>query len=301
VVCRWPDRPADPVHPAAEVTAVNGADRTEAGGPHAALLPAGPAAAALSALAVSPCGQLVARAVLADADWLLLDELATGEPRRHYALPPGGRLGPRRLHLAFSGDGTRLAVAAADGRSVVLDTRTGAVLGEFSEPGPTLRGVALDATGALVAHATGDGRGRLVVRRVADATGLLEAGPKELRQLTGLAFAPDGSELVAAGATYGRDAAVWTIPLSGGDLAPVPRIAVHDLPMGDQPHGSLVWAATGPRACFPGSRGASVVWDADGRILADIPFGAGEGAIALSPDGSTLVTVTQSGARRWSL
>lgn len=278
--------------------------RPDGGGPvRAALLAPGPAsAAALSALAVSPCGRLAARAVLAEHDWLLVDDVATAAPLWRYELPPGGHLGPRRLRLAFSGDGRRIAVAAADGRSVVLAAATGEVVAEFVEPGPLLQAVALDATGTLVAHGMGDGRGRLVVRRVADGAALLEAGPKSMRQLIGLGFAPDGGELVAAGATYGRDAAIWTVPLGGGDLAPVPRIAVHDLPMGDQAHGCLAWSAAGPRVCFPGNRGASVVWDAvTGRVLADIPFGAGEGAPALSPDGRTLVTVTQSGARRWTL
>uniref|UniRef100_UPI0015E19902 WD40 repeat domain-containing protein n=1 Tax=Streptomyces sp. SM14 TaxID=1736045 RepID=UPI0015E19902 len=283
VICRWPE---------------------DGGPPEARLLPPGPGpAAALSALAVDPAGATVARAVLSDDARLLLDELGTGAPRWRYALPPGGRRGPQRLHTAFSADGRRVVLAAADGRSVVLDAATGVPVGAFREPGPTLQAVALDATGDLVAHGmVGDGRGRVVVRRVADGTALLEAGPRELRQLIGLAFAPDGGSLAAAGATHGRDAALWTVPLSGTDPAPLPRTAAHDLPMSDQPRGALVWTAAGARAVFPGSRGASVVWDAtSGRVLADVPFGAGEGAIALSPDGRTLVTVTQAGARRWPL
>ncbi|NJQ08790.1 WD40 repeat domain-containing protein, partial [Streptomyces lonarensis] len=275
----------------------------EGADPAALLLPPGPGpAAALSALAFDPSGTVIARAVLSDEARLLLDGL-DGRPRWRYALPAGGRRGPQRLHTAFSADGSRVVVAAADGRSVVLDTASGRPVGAFREPGPALQAVALDRTGTHVAHGmAGEGRGRVVVRRVADGTVLLESGPGELRQLTDLAFSPHGDVLAAAGATHRRDAALWMLPLSGPEPAPPPRVAVHDLPLSDQPRGALLWTADGPRAVFPGSRGAGVVWDAtSGRVLADIPFGAGEGAVALSPDGRTLVTVTQAGARRWPL
>ncbi|SFD34259.1 WD40 repeat domain-containing protein [Streptomyces aidingensis] len=292
VLCHWPD--GEP-------------GRTE---PRITLLPGGPEAAADCALAFSPRGDAVARALSGAACQLLLHDPDTGECRWSWALPPGPAAGgPADLHLAFSGNGRRLVLASATGRVVLLDVRRGTPLHTLAEPaGP--HHTALDTTGGLLAYGTAEQR--VLVRATGTGQVLLDTAPARLRRITGLAFAPDARTLAVAGATRSQDAALWLLPLPPGRRpgggapaagpAAEPRIAVHDFPMSDPSDGALVWSAAGPRVHFAGDRAAGVVWDAaTGRVLADIPFGAQQGGVALSPDGATLVTVTQYGARRWPL
>lgn len=279
VLCRWP---------------------ADGGGPDISLLPVGAEDATfLADLAVSPRGGTIARAMLADGVQLLASDLRTGAIRWRYTLPPSRQPGADHPRLAFSADGDRLALATADGQLAVLDTALGKPVGEHTAPGAPVHAVALDAPGRRLAFAGPQG---VTVQDAASGRVLLITEAKELRQVTGLAFAPDGGELAVAGSTHCQDAALWTISVDTPAPAPAPRVAVHDLPMNDRPDGRLVWSGTGPRACFLGSAGAGALWDAaTGRVVADLPFGADEGAIALSPDGRTFVTVTQSGARRWRL
>ncbi|WP_059008316.1 WD40 repeat domain-containing protein [Streptomyces specialis] len=225
------------------------------------------------------------------------------------------RHGRDRLRLAFSADGSRLAVAShLLGRVTVLDATTGETIREVTEPArhaehwrrPRVDMTALDATGDRVAFGARDGLSRVPVHDVTTGKPLLRVGPAGLRQITGLAFAPDGTRLAVAGSTEDGHAALWTLPLTGdGEVPPVaPRIAVRDLAMHDQPDGTLVWpvASEGPRAYFPGSHGWGAVWDAaTGAVLAHLPFGRSDAGVALAPDGWALVTVTQYGARRWPL
>ncbi|MDB1087521.1 hypothetical protein PJ985_08075 [Streptomyces sp. ACA25] len=303
VLCRWPGAGAGP-----------GAG-PGSGEPLVTLLPSGPeeVTTELSALAFAPQGDVLARALVRDGAHLLLNDVEDGTGRWHYVLPPAVPHGPEGLLLSFSADGSRLVLGSrATGRVAVLDTVSGKPVREFTVPlrsagpgrdGHSLDRVALDPGGDRVAYGTRDGAGQVRVRDVVSGKVLLDARPAQLRQMTGLAFAPDGGLLGVAGSTHHQDAALWTIPLTGaGPVVTEPRIAVHDLPMNDQPEGTLVWAEAGPLAYFPGSHGAGVIWDAvAGRILADIPFGALSGGVALSPDGRTLVTLTQFGARRWDL
>lgn len=294
VLCRWPDADA----PAA-----------------VSLLPAVEGAAYLADVLFAPGGDVVARALLGDEPCLVLTDVTTGRTRWHHPLPPAAPHGRDRLRLAFSADGSRLALTSHTlGRVVVLDSGTGETICVVTEPARYAEHwrrlrvdmAALDATGERVAFGARDGLSRVTVRDVATGKTLLRAEPARLRQTTGLAFAPDGTRLAVAGSTDDGHAALWTLPLTGdGEVPPVmPRIAVRDLSMHDQPDGTLVWSAgaDGPRAYFPGSHGWGAVWDAaTGAILAHMPFGRADGGVALAPDGRALVTVTQYGARRWPL
>ncbi|WP_049569588.1 WD40 repeat domain-containing protein [Streptomyces sp. SBT349] len=310
VLCRWPE-PFERPGP-------SGA------GPSVALLPRVPDAAYLADLAFVPGGDAVARALLGEGSCVVLDDAYGGTPRWRHPLPATAPYGEERLRLAFSRDGSRLALALHTAGAVhVLDAATGRTVRIVAEPvahpdhwrGVRVEAAALDATGARVALGARDAQSRVVVRDVGTGAALVRAEPAGLRQITGLAFAPDGTELAVAGSTDRGHAALWLLPLpEGGEAeadpaAPVkelterPRLAVPDLPMHDQPDGALVWSATGgPRAYFPGSHGWGAVWEArGGTVVAEIPFGRADGAVALSPDGDTLVTVTQFGARRWPL
>lgn len=292
VLCRWPGK---------------------GGPPEVSLLPAVPGGAGyLTALAFGPHGDVVARCLLGEGSCLVLDGVADGETRWRHPLPPTPAHAEVRPRIGFSADGSRIALAChASGRVVVLDVATGKTVRDITEPAasteywPRLRvdTVALDRSGARVAFGARDDLTRVLVRDVSTGALLLEAEPEGLRQVTGLAFSPDGDTLAVAGATQHRHAGLWTLPLTGGlRVAPPARIAVRDLPMHDQPDGALAWSVTGPRAYFPGSNGTGAVWDAaTGAVLADLPFGSADGGVALSPDGRTLVTVTQFGARRWPL
>ncbi|MDT0342690.1 WD40 repeat domain-containing protein [Streptomyces litchfieldiae] len=295
VLCRWPAGPGDE--------------------PEVGVLPPVTDAAYLTDLAFGPRGDVVARALLGEEPCVVLHDVATGRTRWHHPLPPSAPHGEERLRLVFSADGSRLAVALhAAGRAIVLDTATGHTAGAVTEPATypedwrrlRVEAAALDATGERLAIGARDERSRVTVRDVTTGAEWLRAEPAGLRQVTALAFAPDGTALAVAGATDRGHAALWTLPLAGTDGGPEaagPRVAVADLPMHDQPDGALVWPAKGgPRAYFPGSHGWGAVWDAaSGAVLADVPFGRADGGVALSPDGETLVTVTQFGARRWPL
>ncbi|MGK5529072.1 WD40 repeat domain-containing protein [Streptomyces sp. URMC 129] len=294
VLCRWPEAGAPP-----EVS----------------LLPAVEGAAYVADLLFGPRGDVLARALLGEEPCLVLTDVATGRTRWRHPLPPAAPHGRDRLRLAFSADGSRLALAAHTvGRVVVVDAATGETIREITEPArhpehwrrPRVDMAALDTAGERVAFGARDDLSRVTVRDVATGKTLLRAEPARLRQITGLAFAPDGTRLAVAGSTDDGHAALWTLPLAGDrEVPPVaPRIAVRDLSMHDQPDGTLVWSAVsgGPRAYFPGSHGWGAVWDAaTGAVLAHMPFGRADGGVALAPDGRALVTVTQYGARRWPL
>ncbi|WP_207931357.1 hypothetical protein, partial [Streptomyces sp. 8K308] len=281
--------------------------RADGGPPEIGRLPAVPGAGHLAGLAFGPRGDVIARGLLGDEPCLVLNEVEGGAERWRRELPPAAPHGEERLRLAFSGDGSRLVLAShAAARVVVLDAETGGKVFVLTERGGLLDQAALDASGERVACGLRAGATRVVVRDVASGKTLLRAEPEQLRCITGLAFAPDGSALALAGSTLRGHAALWTLPLTadatGVRRRAIPRIAVRDLPMLDHPEGALVWTATGPRAYFPGSHGRGAVWDAaTDTVLAELPFAATEAGVALSRDGETLVTVTQFGARRWPL
>ncbi|RBM11959.1 hypothetical protein DEH69_22095 [Streptomyces sp. PT12] len=283
-----------------------------AGDPRVVTLPRVAEAAYLSDLAFAPDGSALARALLGERSCVVLDDVPGATTRWRHVLPSTAPHGEERLRLAFSGDGSRLVCALhTAGSATVIDAATGDAVRTIDEPearpghwrGVRMEAAALDRAGARVALGAKDAASRVVVRDVATGATLLRAEPAGLRQITGLAFSPDGGELAVAGATDRGHAALWLLPLGGtaGEGAERPRLAVPDLPMHDQPEGALVWSATGgPRASFPGSHGWGAVWEArGGTVVAEVPFGRADGAVALSPDGGTLVTVTQFGARRW--
>ncbi|KAB8171090.1 PQQ-binding-like beta-propeller repeat protein [Streptomyces sp. 3MP-14] len=295
VLCRWPAGTVPGQAP-----------------PETGLLPEVDGSSYLSDLAFSPTGEVLARGLLGDESALALDEVAGGATRWVYTLPPVAWDEEERLRIAFSADGSRVVLAAhVTGRVVVLDVSNGKPLLSLAESatqtvswrGARIDMAALDATGERVAFGVRDAASRVVVREVGGPA-VPVAAPAGLRQVTGLAFAPDGRTLAVAGATQRGHAGLWRLALDGepGEEAVPPVTAVRDLPMHDQPDGQLVWSATGPRAYFPGSHGWGAVWDAgSGQTLAEIPFGCADGGVALSPDGGTLVTVTQFGARLWPL
>ncbi|GAB2938439.1 WD40 repeat domain-containing protein [Streptomyces mayteni] len=278
----------------------------DGGPPDVRQLPPVPGAGHLAGLAIGPRGDVVARGLLGDEPCLVLDEVMGGERCWRHELTPAAPHGEERLRLAFSADGSRLVLAShAAARVLVLDAETGGRVFMLTERGGLVDQVALDASGERVACGLRAGATRVVVRDVTTGKTLLRAEPEQLRWITGLAFAPDGSALAVAGSTLRGHAALWLLPLTAESTArrrAAPRIAVRDLPMHDHPDGALVWTAAGPRAYFPGSHGRSALWDAaTDTVLAELPFAATEAGVALSPDGETLVTVTQFGARRWPL
>jgi WD40 repeat protein len=230
------------------------------------------------------------------------------------------------VRIGFSGDGRRLAAAShARGRVVVLDARTGAVVAEMPERAryashvDKLRAdaVALDSAGRRIAYGAQDEQSRVVVRDVESGEKVLQVEPEGLRQVMGVAFAPDDTAVAVSGSVTGEffpeRPCVWTVNLDGHSAdqtgrvtcrtrAPFSGKAGHpsDLRMYDQPNGTIRWTTAGGWALFRGQNDASVLLDIhDGASVHTVPFGVSDAGAALVVEAATLVTVTKHGVLAW--
>ena len=245
----------------------------------------------------------------------------------------------RTTALALSGDGSTLVVGGdprsdAEGQSAWLKLRSVEDLGgnEVDLAFPTSTGdiadLAVDAHGGLVAVATN--QGDVVVLDVASTSVERDAHFPSVLQHAELAFDPDGTRLLVAGEAgvgwldlrTGRLEDGLSVPASSSGwndavVDPAGRRAALGGATGIYLFGlgsdrrplrierseatSLSFDATGSRlAAAVGD--AALVWDADtGRLVRRIQTDAAL-TVALSPDGTTLLTGDANGtATLWSL
>jgi WD40 repeat protein len=105
-------------------------------------------------LAFSPDDRLIATSSHADRDIRLWDA-SSGGPRGTLRVPPGVAA------VAFSPDGTLLAIARGDGIAALLDVASGRQVGAFRVPSGSLQAVAFSEDGRLLATGGSDGSVRL--------------------------------------------------------------------------------------------------------------------------------------------
>jgi WD40 repeat protein len=97
--------------------------------------------------------------------------------------------------LAFSPDGTRLAVAAGDGRARVWDATNGRLFGALGERGKPVSSLSFNRTGQVLASAAG-AEGRVLLWDTATGRLMKDLGQIGLVVLS-VALSPDGDRLVA--------------------------------------------------------------------------------------------------------
>lgn len=228
------------------------------------------------------------------------------EGRLHAWRTPGGEalwqvdLGPAQesvdtfdmarmtTRIGFSGDGRRVAAGSAARGLRVIDAGTGHVLAslEVDTCGP----VALDRTGRLLAH--GGEAGAIVVRDT--ASGTLTSHDTGLSVVNALAFAVDGSGLLAAGGASGDVTAAVLLTLDGDRVAGSRQVRPEGLPPDMSAQSPLaavatrcVWGEHGPLV-FAVDDGGAVLFDERGRPLWTEPAYVAGG---FSPAGDVLALV----------
>ncbi|HLK57135.1 MAG TPA: WD40 repeat domain-containing protein, partial [Chthonomonadaceae bacterium] len=230
----------------------------------------------VSALAYSPDGSLLASG--SRDNTLRIWDAHTGKERS-----VSGRSN-YLTSVAFSPDGSLLASGSDDRYVRIWNARTGALDHILSGHAGGVLAVAYSSNGALLASGGRDGK-----VLVWDAhTGALRHTLKSPGgAINALAFSPDGATLAGGcgWAIYGGSVQVWDInteklthTLDGQSLQPVRTVAF-------TPDGSQIVSASE----FRGG-GEVRFWDAKTGAQLFKDFGHGFHALALSPDGKTLVT-----------
>jgi YD repeat-containing protein len=208
----------------------------------------------------------------------------------------GGPLGgagiddPTPQRLGWSLDGTRLAATQADGRVVVLDTRTFEAVRMIT---PFANGHAvsagLDGAGRRVVIG---GEGEVGIWEV--ATGepgpILEGGSAEI--VRAVSFSPDGA--LVAGASDEGIIRLWDA-YGGGSPTIVLRVT-------DSPVFRLVFSPDGGALLAAYGSGEATAWRvSDGSQLFTVPVSADDSALAAAyaPDGRTFVTGSAGGDLRF--
>jgi YVTN family beta-propeller protein len=181
------------------------------------------------------------------------------EPPAPARLGPGGTRGP--VALAFRTDGHELYVAEQDeGRVAVLDPETGQTLGQIDSGGTQ-----------PVALATAPG-GRLVVaNRFSGSLGILDAAGRALTAAVTLPGGPAGVVVTPAGEAF-------------VSLSQLDEVAVVGLAAAEVIARIPLVAADGPLL---------------GRRVTTVSTGRRPGALALAPDGRTVVCATSGGGALW--
>jgi len=221
-------------------------------------------------LAASPDGT-----VLAAASYDQVRVLDIGSGR---AVELDGHLWPVAA-IHFSGDGTRVATAANDGRTRVFDAASGALL--LTLPSNTgMTAVAFDEEGSLVAGGATDGTVRVWDTSTGEERARLAGHGTDV---TGLAFLGDGQHLTSSG----RDGTTRVWDVSAGGSREWYTQATAELI-----YSGVAYSPDGSLLAAPAEPSGVLVWDArTGEVVARLAAGTPKrSTIAFSPDGTMLAS-----------
>jgi WD40 repeat protein len=226
-----------------------------------------------NATAVSPDGTMVANSNFSTrVASAILSDVASG---KQITTIPGD--GQQVSQLAFSGDGSRLAVISGLDALRVFDVHTGELLATFSAV-DTLQEPVFSADSTEVATAVDEGNSMLVfsIDR-AELVATIDAP-----NLVGIvAFSPNGKTIATSGAIGDNDVHIWD-STSGK--------SVEVLTSGSQLV-DFVYSPTGDRIAVALANGGVNVFDvASGRIVATAQGPKFLRTISFSPDGTQLLT-----------
>lgn len=207
--------------------------------------------------------------------------------------------------VAWSRDGSRLAVAVEDG-GLVLDRHDGRVVARLQLGGPVtsavghpapITSVSFSADGRLVATLFRDGAPR--VWNAIDGRLLLELRDHRAA-MTSLAFAPRGLRLLA-GADDGT-AWIWDVA-DDYDVLPGADGLLYELRGHSGAVTAVDYSPDGTRIVTSSDDGTARVWEAgtgSGQLISVLHGHEAEvKAAAFSPDGSLAVTVAEDGTMRF--
>jgi WD40 repeat protein len=195
--------------------------------------------------------------------------------------------------VAFSPDGTKLASASWDNTARVWDIKTGKVLRTFDSQRHAISSVAFSPDGKTLASSGSDGR--ITLWSVETGEELRTLTGHRGRDVAGLSFSPDGKLLVSGG--QDGSVRVWD-PDTGKELrrfeGPVPRGTNSPCPVSFASDSKLVALVLGNKTVVlaNASTGEEVRrWEVPaGQMI----------AVALSPDGKTVVTADlATGIQAW--
>jgi WD40 repeat protein len=253
----------------------------------------GPGRAALkvTSVALSPDGSMVAAGTERNGYhlWRLIGGASA-------VLVPAGTVScddNREAMVAFSPDGSLLAVGGCDGAILLLDPNTGTALPTRIDPATesNITALTFNDDGSMLAAGTLDGTIALWTRDETGFTLLDQVDAHDGRVWT-LAFQPDGDLLASGGPE--REVKLWRVSAAGPTLErslPGHANAVRALTF--SPDGSLL---------FSGSRDQTVrIWntvDFSAPPVAILDLAEWVRAIAISSDGSVLSAASDQGMIR---
>jgi WD40 repeat protein len=222
----------------------------------------------MNVMAFSPRGNLLATS---ETVWDVANKQVVGE------FNFTGEVG----HVAFSPDGSTLAVAGFPPTLILWDVTSGERMRAFDRQAGALGyySVEFSPDGKLLA-AGGAANGTVTVWDVTtgQVTSLLEHGDQS--DVHDLAFSPDGS-LLAAGGT-GSAVRIWE--LASGEV-------LHEIPLNSAIYG-LAFSPDGKILALASSWSrAALLWDVEsGEMLVSLPHADELMDVAFSPDGALLAT-----------